>query len=251
MRRQGLKHLWLDCTSIGKRRLLHDFRGTYRYCKQRGFDITRDPIPIIYAAHYSNGGVLVGRHSETGLEGCYVLGETSYTGLHGATRLASNSAPECVLYGRLAAKHFSENLDGPSQPIPAWRVGEAKSLRDHTTVSYYWETIRRTMSALCGVARNEERLEAAREVLSSIKQNIHDFYWNYRVTRDFLEVRNIADVAGAIIESALARRETRACHFREDYPRRDDAHYRRLTIVRKNRPASLQDIELVEMESLQ
>jgi len=241
MRRHGLKHLWLDCRSIGQRRLKRDFKSSYEFCKSHGYDMAKQPIPIIYAAHYSNGGVLAGPSGETAMRGCYVIGETAYSGLHGATRLASNSASECVLYGRLAALHFlrSRLADHEVLGIPLWNVGEATSLRDKTTVSYYWDTVRRTMSGLCGVSRNEERLAAAKEVLMAIRKNIHEFYWHYRVSRDFLEARNIADVAGIIIESALMRKESRACHFREDYRVKNDRHYRRLTLVRRSRPIAL------------
>jgi len=244
MRRHGLKHLWLDCTSIPRAKFLSDFKSSFDYCKRQGVDMSREPVPIIYAAHYSNGGVLTGPNGETAMLGCYVLGETAYTGLHGATRLASNSAPECVLFGRLTARHFLEEFENgkPAARVPLWRVGRAKPLRDMTTVSYYWNIIRRTMSGMCGIARNEERLQAAKEVLSSIRKNIHEFYWHYRVTRDFLEVRNIADVAMIITESALARRESRACHWREDFAHRDDRRYRKLTVVRRNRPVSLKRI---------
>ncbi len=245
MRRRGLKHLWLDCRSIGRERLRRDFKSSYEFCRSHGYDMVTQPIPIIYAAHYSNGGVLVGGFGETEVRGCYVVGETAYTGLHGATRLASNSASECVLYGRLAAKHFLHSFmaEDPIADIPLWNVGEATSLRDKTTVSYYWDTVRRTMSGLCGVSRNVERLEAAKEVLVAIRKSIHEFYWHYRVSRDFLEARNIADVAGIIIESALARRESRACHFREDFPSSNDRHYRRLTMVRRERPLELISVD--------
>jgi L-aspartate oxidase len=252
MRRHGLKHVWLDCTAISKKKILKDFRSSYEYCKSKGFDMTSESIPIIYAAHYSNGGVLVGRHGETAMRGCYVLGEASYTGLHGATRLASNSGPECVLYGRLAARHFLAHTDFAQNipKVPLWRVGEATSLRDKTTVAYYWDTIRRTMTGLCGISRNAERLQAAREVLSSIKKNIRDFYWNYRVSRDFLEVRNIAHVASIIIESALIRKESRGCHSREDFLRQDNRHFQKITIVQKSKPVSMERIEQKILKSL-
>jgi len=241
MRRHGLKHLWLDCTRVPRSKLLKDFRSSYEYCRTKGFDMTREPIPIIYAAHYSNGGVITGAQGQTAMKGCYVLGETAYTGLHGATRLASNSAPECVLYGRLAARHHlsAAKNGGRLETVPLWRVGGAKPLRDRTTVSYYWDTIRRTMSGMCGIARNDERLQAAREVLSSVQENIREFYWHYRVSRDFLEARNIAEAAMIITESALARRESRACHWREDFAHKDDRHYKRLTVARRGQPVRL------------
>jgi L-aspartate oxidase len=242
MRKNGLKHLWLDCTRIPKRKILKDFKSSYDYCKTKGVDMTSEPIPIVYAVHYSNGGVLVGMHGETSMKGCYVLGETAYSGLHGATRLASNSGPECVLLGRLAAKHFVSTVrrNGDRVKVPLWDPGSAKDLRDKTTVAYYWETVRRTMTGLCGVSRHRERLEAASEVLQSIRKNIHDFYWSYKVSKDFLEVRNIADVASTIVECALARRESRACHFREDFSHRNDSRYRRLTIFRPDEKVSFE-----------
>ncbi|MBI4028068.1 MAG: FAD-binding protein [Verrucomicrobia bacterium] len=234
MRKHGLHHLWLDCTPIAAEKLKTSFRNSYEYCLNRGFDLTCSPVPIVYAVHYCNGGVLVGRHGETVLHGCYVIGEASYTGLHGATRLASNSSPECVLYGRLAARHFlSNHATNASHPsIPLWNAGDTTDVRDKTTVAYYWETIRRTMTCLCGISRNEERLLAAEEVLSSVRKNIHEFYWHYRVSKDFLEVRNIAEVAMIVLESALARKESRACHFREDFPA-ENPKCRGLTVIRK------------------
>jgi len=234
MRKNGLNHVWLDCTSIDEGKLRKDFRSTYAFCEGKGMDLAREPVPVTYAAHYSNGGVSVGPHGETEMVGCYVVGETSHTGLHGGNRLASNSAPECVLFGRLAAQHFLSNVDDPLYPVPLWDVGRARESRDKTAVGYFWETIRRTMTGLCGISRNEQRLTAARNVLASLKRSINEFYWDYRVSRDFLEVRNIADVAAIILDSALTRKESRACHYREDHPETDDKNYRGLTIVRRN-----------------
>jgi L-aspartate oxidase len=232
MRRNGLKHVWLDCTKIGKEKLKTHFKNAYEFCLKKGIDLSKEPVPVVYAVHYSNGGVLVGKNGETELPGCYVLGETSYTGLHGATRLASNSAPECILFGRMAAKHFLSWKNEEKFNVPLWNPGKAEEIKDQATIEYYWETIRRTMTNLCGISRNKERLEAAKEVLFALKKDIDAFYWNYIITKDFLEVRNIADVASIVVESALERKESRACHFREDFPNPDDK-YLNLTIVRK------------------
>jgi L-aspartate oxidase len=234
MRKHGLKHLWLDCTRISRKRILSEFHSSYEYCMQRGFDMTLEPIPIVYAVHYSNGGVLVGLHGETSIPGCYVLGETACSGLHGATRLASNSGPECVLLSRYAARHFSEHAGhGPKGvKVPLWDVGRTSSARDKTTVTYYWDAVRYTMTALCGVSRHAQRLSAARDVLRAVRKGIHGFYWSYRVNKDFLEVRNIADVALLIVESALAREESRASHYREDFPKSNDRKFRKLSVVK-------------------
>jgi L-aspartate oxidase len=233
MRKLGLKHLWLDCTCIPEKRLKNDFKSSYEFCLKKGFDMAKDPIPVVYAVHYSNGGVRTDLNGATDLENLYVLGETSFTGLHGATRLASNSATECVLFGRNAAKHFAaKKYKGKRETVPNWDNGRAKETKDPTTISYYWDITRKTMTLLCGIARTEGRLRAAKDVLLALQKNVRDDYWNYRVSRDFLEARNLAAVANVIIDSALTRKESRACHYREDYPH-EEKKYNHVTIVRK------------------
>ncbi|MFH2028255.1 MAG: FAD-dependent oxidoreductase, partial [Nanoarchaeota archaeon] len=223
MRENGLDHVWLDCTGIEAEKLRNEFNAFYSFCISKGIDPTKEAVPVVYAVHYSNGGVLVGRNGETmydgkGLQNCYVIGESAYTGLHGATRLASNSGPEAVLYGRLAAKHFLEQrLDGSDHDIPLWNESRAKEPRDKATIDYCWDTIRKTMTKLCGISRNETRMRYAKTVLTALNQQVSDFYWSYFVTKDALEVRNILAVANAILDSALLRKETRACHAREDF----------------------------------
>ena len=234
MRRLGLNNVWLDCTKVGVEKLIKEFKNSYEFCLGKGIDISKEPIPVVYAEHYSNGGVSAGRHSETEISGCYVIGETSYTGLHGATRLASNSAPECILYGRLAASHYIKYGTPEFEDIPLWVPGRATRIKDLATISYYWDMVRRTMTSLCGISRNEARLTAAKNVLAELNKNIKEYYWNYKVTKNFLEVRNIAAVASIIVESALARKESRACHFREDYPG-EDAQYRKVTAIKKKK----------------
>ena len=244
MRKHGLTNVWLDCTSIPAEKIKSSFKNSYEFCLQKGIDITKEPVAVVYAEHYSNGGVLVGKNSETLIKGLYVLGETSYTGLHGATRLASNSGPECILFARLAVKHFTEQINKKNKnvKIPVWRSGEAKQIKDKVTIAYYWETIRRTMTSLCGIVRNKERLEAAKEVLEALKNEINRFYWNYRVNKDFLEVRNIIEVALAIVKSSLARNETRACHFREDYPKQDEKKYLKLSVLNKDKDVYFSEV---------
>ncbi|MDD5192546.1 MAG: carboxylating nicotinate-nucleotide diphosphorylase [Candidatus Nanoarchaeia archaeon] len=233
MKKNNLTHLWLDCTKIPESRLTKDFKNSYDFCLKKGFDMKKDPIPIVYAVHYSNGGVLVDSNSETSIKNCYVLGETSYTGLHGATRLASNSGPECILFGRLAAKHFlSKKHDNKDIEIPLWDVGKATKIKHQELIEEYWESIRRVMTDLCGISRDKKRLEIAIQKLNALQKGIDVFYWDYFLAKDFLEVRNIADVASIILESALKREESRACHFREDFPE-EDKKFLGLTIVKK------------------
>ena len=240
MRKHGLNHVWLNCTSIPKQKFKRDFKQTFNLCMSKGIDPTQEPIPVVYATHYSNGGVLVGSDSQTTLQGCYVIGETAYTGLHGATRLAGNSAPECVYFARKAATHFlKEHKNHKKSTVPPWDVGTAVESKDKITVAYYWEMIRRTMNSLCGMSRNQERLLAAQHLLQSLKESINSYYWNYQVTCDFLEVRNIAEIANVVVESALFRKESRASHYREDYPTTVDATFQKLTSINKDTSPNL------------
>lgn len=234
MRKHGLDCVWLDCTSIPEEVLKNEFRNSYEFCLSKGINMAKEPIPVVYAEHYSNGGVQSGPHGETDISGLYVIGETAYTGLHGATRLASNSGPECILFGRLAAQHFSR-LDSSALPdvtIPEWDHGKATHVKDKVAIKYYWDVVRRTMTQLCGISRNTERLTAAKEVMDALNAHIKKFYWNYYITRDFLEVRNIATVASIIIESALQRKESRACHFMEDFPVEKE-EFKKLSVIRR------------------
>lgn len=243
MRKNGLKHVWLDCAKYPEERLKKDFRNAYEFCLKKGIDMAKAPIPVVYAVHYSNGGVLVDENSETGLMNLYALGEASYTGLHGATRLASNSAPECLLFGRLSAKHFIKNKGrNKNHVVPDWDTGRAKETKDPTTISCYWEITRKTMTLLCGIARTEERLCAAKDVLSALKKNINSDYWNYVVTKEFLEARNLADVANIVLNSALARKESRACHYREDYPQ-SDVKYLGITVIKRDEEPRIENIK--------
>lgn len=226
MRKNGLSHVWLDCTKINIEKLKKEFSRSYNFCIEKGIDSATESIPVVYAVHYSNGGILVGNYGETiykdgtGMLNCYVLGETACTGLHGATRLASNSMNEGILFARSAAKHFiQKNVDNLKNiEIPLWDTKGATEPRDRALLDYYWETIRRTMTQLCGISRNSSRLKDAKAVLDTLRTQINRYYWNYYIDKDSLEVRNILEVANVIIDSALFRKETRACHFREDYP---------------------------------
>jgi len=239
MRKNGLECVWLDCTKIPRHKLQMHFRNSYKFCLSKGIDMSKEPVPVVYAEHYSNGGVMTGKNGETEIKGVYVIGETAYTGLHGATRLASNSGPECILFGRLAAKHYAARANGYANlKIPLWDDGKAERVKDKTAIGYYWETVRRTMTLLCGISRNWERLSAAKEVMETLNKNIRRFYWNYYATKEFLEVRNIATVSLAIIQSALARNESRACHFREDFPK-ENKEFQGLTVLQKKNVATI------------
>lgn len=240
MREHGLEHVWLDCTPIDPEELKKGFQTFYQFCTQRGIDPVRQPVPVVYAAHYSNGGVLVSLAGETlypdgsGVRNLYVVGETAYTGLHGATRLASNSGPEAIAVSLSAASRFLQTLPGRVQggEVPLWDTGSATASDERERLEEYWDGIRGTMTRKCGVARDAESLEAALADIEKYGARLNRYYWGYFLERDTLEVRNIQEVSTIILKSALFRQETRACHARIDFPE-TNSEYEAWTFVKK------------------
>ncbi len=231
MKKRGLDHVWLNVTSsvTGKspEEIREGFPDIYAKCKEvLGIDIAQQPIPTVPAAHYTIGGVLVGMYGETELPGLYAIGEVSCTGLHGANRLASNSLPEAALFGKLAVQHALNSSYSSPGALPAWEIGNAVKSSDEVRVAHNWDEVRRIMWHLVGIVRTGDRLEMAKRRLELIKKETFDYYWNYHISRDLLELRNIADVASLIVDSALSRKESRGGHFRQDYPHEDKAYAR-------------------------
>jgi L-aspartate oxidase len=226
MRKHGRDFVWLDCTKILEDELKTGFQTFYQFCREKGIDPTREPVPVVYAAHYSNGGVLVNLDGETlypngsGVRNLYVVGETAYTGLHGATRLASNSGPEAIASSLSAASKFLQNYRHRQNQIsvPLWDTGSARTSQERERLEKYWDGIRGTMARKCGVARDADSLMEAIADIADYGERLNRYYWGYFLEKDTLEVRNIQEVSAIILESALFRKETRACHARTDYP---------------------------------
>ncbi|MCK9531996.1 MAG: L-aspartate oxidase [Gammaproteobacteria bacterium] len=224
MKRLGAEHLLLDISHRPAEFITNHFPTVYQTCLHYGIDITREPIPIVPAAHFTCGGVMTDLHARTDLANLYAAGETAFTGLHGANRMASNSLLECLVFGQAAADDICSRLDDvPAPPLlPYWDESRVTDSDEEVVVSHNWEELRRFMWDYVGIVRTNKRLERAKRRIDLLLGEIADYYGNFRVTNDLLELRNLATVADLIIRSAMARKESRGLHYTLDYPQRDD-----------------------------
>jgi len=218
MKKHGLDHVWLDATHLGEDFLKEHFPTIHARCLALGIDIARQPIPVVPAAHYTCGGVVTDLHGRCDVPGLYAVGETSYTGLHGANRLASNSLLECVVLGRTCAQHI-RTLDADIQPKPpAWDDSQVENADEQVVIAHNWDELRLLMWNYVGIVRTTKRLERALHRIKLLRSEIDDYYANFRVNRDLLELRNLVDCAELIVRSASMRHESRGLHYSRDYP---------------------------------
>ena len=227
MKRTGDPCVFLDMTHLPAETILERFPTIYHKCLEFNIDMTKEPIPVVPAAHYMCGGVVVDTHGQTTIPHLLAIGECSYTGLHGANRLASNSLLEGLVYGHRASDLAKELVKEPptSLPAPSWDPGMAVTNDEIVLVYHNWEEIRRFMWNYVGIVRTNKRLQRAKRRLELLRSEIQEYYWQYKVTPDILELRNIADVAYLIVESALRRKESRGLHYTLDYPNKDDENF--------------------------
>ncbi|MDP1681653.1 MAG: L-aspartate oxidase [Burkholderiales bacterium] len=218
MKKRGLDCVYLDISHKPAAFVREHFPNIYERCLALGIDITRDPIPVVPAAHYSCGGVLTDRQAHTDVAGLYAVGEVSFTGLHGANRLASNSLLECLVFGRAAANDILAQSVSPPPALPAWDESRVTDADEEIVIAHNWDELRRFMWDYVGIVRTNKRLERALHRIELLKEEINEYYRNFRVSNDLLELRNLLLTAELIVRCAMARHESRGLHFSRDYP---------------------------------
>ena len=237
MKASGADCVFLDITHKPARFLMERFPNIYQTCKQYGVDLTIKPIPVVPAAHYMCGGVLVDEWGRTSLGNLLAFGETACTGLHGANRLASNSLLEAVVFAHRGAlwlqDHIAEVRNLPSLRVDDWRTGGAAVLDESVLVKHNWDQVRQLMWNYVGIVRRTKRLELMQNRLTWMLQEIKDHFYDYLLTPDLVELRNLAVVAELIVQSASRRKESRGLHYILDYPDKNDREFLRDTVLQK------------------
>ena len=222
MKKHGLDHVWLDARPIvaekGADFLRSHFPTIHARCLALGIDITTQPIPVVPAAHYTCGGVVTDLEGRTDLPGLYAVGEATYTGLHGANRLASNSLLECVVMGRTGAEAISRQPAASPAVLPDWDESQVHDADEQVVIAHNWDELRLMMWNYVGIVRTTKRLERAAHRIELLRSEIGEYYRHFRVNQDLLELRNLVDCADLIVRSALQRRESRGLHYTRDYP---------------------------------
>jgi L-aspartate oxidase len=248
MKRGGFEHVLLDISHKPADWLRQRFPTIHESCKRWGYDLTSEPIPVVPSAHFMCGGITTDLHGRTTIPGLTAIGECAFTGLHGANRLASNSLLEGLVFGHRAAVRIVAQLPelsgAPYPEVPEWQTGAAVPSDEGVVVTHNWDELRRTMWNYVGIVRSDARLRRAARRIALLQEEIREYYWKHLVTRDLLELRNIATVAELIVGCASARKESRGLHHTLDYPDADD-RFLADTIVKRGVPAHLRPASTV------
>jgi L-aspartate oxidase len=225
MKRLGLEYVLLDISHKPAPFIREHFPTIDARCRELGYDMTLEPIPVVPAAHYTCGGVMTDLRGRTDLPALYAIGEVACTGMHGANRMASNSLLECVVFAHTAAADIRAHIDATPAPpeLPEWDESRVRDSDEEIVVTHNWDELRRCMWNYVGIVRTNKRLERALRRVALLQQEIQEYYSNFTISNDLLELRNLAQVAELIIRSARARKESRGLHYTLDYPQPDDS----------------------------
>ena len=233
MKKTGSECVYLDISHKSKDFIISHFPNIYQKCLCFGFDLAKQPVPVVPAAHYSCGGVVVDKHGRSDISGLYAIGEVTNSGLHGANRMASNSLLECVVFAHSAFRNIKDRLSETEMPsqLPEWDESQVTDSDEEVVVSHNWEEIRRFMWDYVGIVRTTKRLHRAQSRVRLLQKEIMEYYGDFRVTNDLIELRNLVTVAELIIRSALQRKESRGLHYSLDYPEHDDSKTPQNTVL--------------------